>query len=49
MKMAGIRKYGKTTLFTDINQSDGIHWGKNPRDGDDSGKETRERGIDSLE
>ena len=28
MKMAGIRKYGKTTLFTDINRSGGIHWGK---------------------
>lgn len=25
MKMAGIRKYGKTTLFADINQSDDIH------------------------
>ena len=27
MKMAGIRKYGKTTLFTDINGSGCIHWG----------------------
>jgi hypothetical protein len=39
---------GKKRLFTDINVSDGIHSGKNLRDSDNSGKETRKRGTDCL-
>jgi len=31
MKMAEIRKYGKATLFRDINLSRGIHWEKTHR------------------
>jgi hypothetical protein len=42
-------KYGKATLFIDINRSGGMHWGKTSRDDGDSGKKTGKRGIYCLE
>jgi hypothetical protein len=50
MKRAGIRKYGKTTLFICISQSDISQKKKkkNSRNSDDGSKETCQRSIDRL-